>query len=218
MKQNTITKFLAAAVVLLLFVLFTVCLTGVDLRPVGPENSYVGFASLNDWVFKHLGTSSLWDKITDIIALAAMALAAVFGATGIWQWIKGKSLKAVDPCLIVLGIFYIMMAAFYLAFEFIVINYRPVLVDGALEASYPSSHTFVTLFIFFSALPVTNRLVKNQSRRMWINVTLGLLSIIMVVGRVLSGMHWTSDVVGAFLLALGMALLYDAFVLWWRVE
>lgn len=218
MKQNTITKFLAAAVVLLLFVLFTVCLTGVDLRPVGPENSYVGFASLNDWVFKHLGTSSLWDKITDIIALAAMALAAVFGATGIWQWIKGKSLKAVDPCLIVLGIFYIMMAAFYLAFEFIVINYRPVLVDGALEASYPSSHTFVTLFIFFSALPVTNRLVKNQSRRMWINVTLVLLSIIMVVGRVLSGMHWTSDVVGAFLLALGMALLYDAFVLWWRVE
>lgn len=218
MKQNTITKFLAAAVVLLLFVLFTVCLTGVDLRPVGPENSYVGFASLNDWVFKHLGTSSLWDKITDIIALAAMALAAVFGATGIWQWIKGKSLKAVDPCLIVLGIFYIMMAAFYLAFEFIVINYRPVLVDGALEASYPSSHTFVTLFIFFSALPVTNRLVKNQSRRMWINVTLILLSIIMVVGRVLSGMHWTSDVVGAFLLALGMALLYDAFVLWWRVE
>ncbi|WP_297566985.1 phosphatase PAP2 family protein [uncultured Faecalibaculum sp.] len=218
MKQNTITKFLAAAVVLLLFVLFTVCLTGVDLRPVGPENSYVGFASLNDWVFKHLGTSGLWDKITDIIALAAMALAAVFGATGIWQWVKGKSLKAVDPCLIVLGIFYIMMAAFYLAFEFIVINYRPVLVDGALEASYPSSHTFVTLFIFFSALPVTNRLVKNQSRRMWINVTLILLSIIMVVGRVLSGMHWTSDVVGAFLLALGMALLYDAFVLWWRVE
>ncbi|WP_294730445.1 phosphatase PAP2 family protein [uncultured Faecalibaculum sp.] len=218
MKQNTITKFLAAAVVLLLFVLFTVCLTGVDLRPVGPENSYVGFASLNDWVFKHLGTSSLWDKITDIIALAAIALAAVFGATGIWQWMKGKSLKAVDPCLIVLGIFYIMMAAFYLAFEFIVINYRPVLVDGALEASYPSSHTFVTLFIFFSALPVTNRLVKNQSRRMWINVTLILLSIIMVVGRVLSGMHWTSDVVGAFLLALGMALLYDAFVLWWRVE
>lgn len=218
MKQNTITKFLAAAVVLLLFVLFTVCLTGVDLRPVGPENSYVGFASLNDWVFKHLGTSSLWDKITDIIALAAIALAAVFGATGIWQWMKGKSLKAVDPCLIVLGIFYIMMAAFYLAFEFIVINYRPVLVDGALEASYPSSHTFVTLFIFFSALPVTNRLVKNQSRRMWINVTLILLSIIMVVGRMLSGMHWTSDVVGAFLLALGMALLYDAFVLWWRVE
>lgn len=218
MKQNTITKFLAAAVVLLLFVLFTVCLTGVDLRPVGPENSYVGFASLNDWVFKHLGTSGLWDKITDIIALAAMALAAVFGATGIWQWVKGKSLKAVDPCLIVLGIFYIMMAAFYLAFEFIVINYRPVLVDGALEASYPSSHTFVTLFIFFSALPVTNRLVKNQSRRMWINVTLILLSIIMVVGRVLSGMHWTSDVVGAFLLALGMALLYDAFVLWWGVE
>ncbi|WP_297567974.1 phosphatase PAP2 family protein [uncultured Faecalibaculum sp.] len=218
MKQNTITKFLAAAVVLLLFVLFTVCLTGVDLRPVGPESSYVGFASLNDWVFKHLGTSGLWDKITDIIALAAIALAAVFGATGIWQWMKGKSLKAVDPCLIVLGIFYIMMAAFYLAFEFIVINYRPVLVDGALEASYPSSHTFVTLFIFFSALPVTNRLVKNQSRRMWINVTLILLSIIMVVGRVLSGMHWTSDVVGAFLLALGMALLYDAFVLWWRVE
>ncbi len=163
-------------------------------------------------------TCGLWDKITDIIALAAIALAAVFGATGIWQWMKGKSLKAVDPCLIVLGIFYIMMAAFYLAFEFIVINYRPVLVDGALEASYPSSHTFVTLFIFFSALPVTNRLVKNQSRRMWINVTLILLSIIMVVGRVLSGMHWTSDVVGAFLLALGMALLYDAFVLWWRVE
>lgn len=175
MKQNTLTKFLAAAVVLLLFVLFTVCLTGVDVRPVGPENSYVGFASLNDWVFKHIGTSEIWDKITDVIALLAMALAAVFAGTGLWQWIKGKSLKAVDPCLIVLGIFYIMMVAFYVAFEFIVINYRPVLVDGALEASYPSSHTFVALFIFFSGLPVVNRLVKKQTWRLWINIMLIVL-------------------------------------------
>lgn len=218
MKQNTLTKFLAAAVVLLLFVLFTVCLTGVDVRPVGPQNSYVGFASLNDWVFKHIGTSEIWDKITDVIALLAMALAAAFAGTGLWQWIKGKSLKAVDPCLIVLGIFYIMMVAFYVAFEFIVINYRPVLVDGALEASYPSSHTFVALFIFFSGLPVVNRLVKKQTWRMWINLLLIVLSVVMIVGRVLSGMHWTTDVLGAFLLALGMALLYDAFVLWWRTE
>ena len=111
-----------------------------------------------------------------------------------------------------------MMVAFYVAFEFIVINYRPVLVDGALEASYPSSHTFVALFIFFSGLPVVNRLVKKQTWRMWINIMLIVLSVAMMVGRVLSGMHWTTDVLGAFLLALGMALLYDAFVLWWRTE
>lgn len=76
----------------------------------------------------------------------------------------------------------------------------------------------MALFIFFSGLPVVNRLVKKQTWRMWINIMLIVLSVAMMVGRVLSGMHWTTDVLGAFLLALGMALLYDAFVLWWRTE
>lgn len=218
MKQNITTKFLSAAVVLLLFVLFTVCLTGIDYRAIGPEGSYVGFATINDWVFQHVGTSDLWDKITDVIFLIAAVVAAAFACTGLYQWIKGRSLKKVDPCLLVLAIFYVMMCAFYFAFEYIVINYRPVLVDGALEASYPSSHTFITLFILFSGLPVVDRLVKNEKYRLWIQIAFIVLSVVMMIGRVLSGMHWTTDVLGAFLLALGMALLYDGFVLWWRTE
>lgn len=218
MNSKTTTKFLWAAFLWLVFIMFTVSLLWVDVQPAGPQSSMIGMAAfnmqINDLVTS-LGQQALWDKITDALVLAAMAIAACFALTGLVQLVKGRSLKKVSPAILLLGIFYILMVIFYMFFEKVVINYRPVLVDGVLEASYPSSHTFVALFIFWSAIPAFKSLVKNKGIVIPVQILLLVVSMVMIAGRVVSGMHWATDIVGAVLLAASAEALYSAFLYWW---
>ena len=216
MASKTTTKFLWAAVLWLLFILFTITLTAVDVQPAGPQGSQIALASLNTWVFDHAGTSATWDKITDVEALISFAIAGIFAVIGLVQLIRNKSLKKVSSAIILLGIFYVLMAGFYIFFEKFVINYRPVLTDGVLEASYPSSHTFVALFIFLSAMPAVKQLTDKKWVQVLTDIVMIALCVSMVVGRVLSGQHWFTDIVGAVLLASSAAMLYDAFLYWWN--
>lgn len=129
---------------------------------------------------------------------------------GLFQWINRKDIRKVDCDILLLGGFYIVVAAVYLLFETIVVNYRPVLVDGLLEPSYPSSTTMLVLCVMSTALiQIDFRLGKSVLKKILL-LTIVLFVFIMVTFRLISGVHWFTDIVAGALLSIGLVLLYKA--------
>ena len=200
-----------AGVLFLLFVAFTVLVALVDVRSIGPLGTEVGLAGINGWVFERIGVHLLWYHVTDWLGVVAILFAFGFAVTGLVQLIRRRSIRRVDRSLIVLGGFYGLVIGCYLFFEQVVINYRPVLLGEHPEASYPSSHTMIVICIMATAAMELRRLCPGK-KRLWagMDVFSAVLIAVTVVGRLLSGVHWLSDIVGGLLLSAALVLLYDA--------
>lgn len=127
---------------------------------------------------------------------------------GLVQLIKRKSLFRVDSSILVLGGFYVLVFLAYLFFEFFVVNYRPVLIEGVLEASYPSSTTMLMMCIMPTAIMQFHHLISSKGLRNIVNILCGIYASFMVIGRVLSGVHWFTDIVGGILLSATLVMLY----------
>ena len=197
---------------LLLFLLFTVLVATVDLAPIGPNNSTVGFSTINAKIRDAIGINEGFYKITELLGMIAIAVAAGFAALGAVQIIKRKSPKRVDGDLFVLGGFYAVVVAAYALFEVVVINQRPVLVDGVLEASYPSSHTILTVCIMATAILQLHKRISKKPIRIASELVCGAILAVTVIGRLLSGVHWMTDIVGGALLSAALVVLYAAAV------
>ena len=137
-------NFIGSTVFLLLFILWTLAVSVIDVKTIGPLESAVGFATINKLVHNLTGVNFILYNITDWLGLVPLAVCFGFGVLGFMQLIKRKIIFKVDYDILVLGVFYIIVIAVYLLFEVVVINYRPVLINGVLEASYPSSTTMLT--------------------------------------------------------------------------
>lgn len=210
-----------ALVLCLCFAVWTAALFLVDVQPIGPEGSRVGFAALNEWGRKITGVNEqpggvrlFWYQLTEILGYAALGVALCFAGHGAWQLICRRSLAQVDREILLLGLFYGLLLLFYVLFEKVIVNYRPVILspEEGLEASYPSSHTLLACFIFATAIMELRRTMKPCWLR-W--AAQGLCAVAMaaaVVGRLLSGVHWFSDIIGGVLLSLALIALYTAAV------
>lgn len=211
MKKSN-SRFIYSGVFFLLFAVFTVLVKKVDVQPIGPEGSSVGFASINAKFFEIFGYNEFWYKFSERLGYAALAVCACFGIIGVIQLIKGKSLKAVDKKIIALGVFYVVVIAFYVIFNKVVINYRPILeADGSLEASYPSSHTVLAVCVFvtmFSQKVFNRKGTTSEKAENVIAAT--ILVAMMVLSRLFSGVHWFTDIVGGILLSTALVHLYKA--------
>lgn len=214
MKKSTRVLFFAAAGLFLLFALFTVLVKTVDVSAVGPLGSEIGFSGLNKSAFDALGTSEFWYDLTELFGLVALASAGGFAVVGLVQLIKRKNLFKVDKCIWAIAAFYVVVLAFYVLFEIVVINERPVLIDGKLEASYPSSHTILVCSFLGGAIVAFCRLVKHKIARIGFASVLGAIIALTVVGRLLSGVHWLTDIVGGALLSAALVTLYAAVEKW----
>jgi undecaprenyl-diphosphatase len=133
-----------------------------------------------------------------------------FGFLGLVQWIKRKSIRKVDRSILLLGGYYLVVMAAYVFFEVFAVNYRPVLIEGILEVSYPSSTTMLVLCVMPTALMQLNQRVKNGILRQCISAAIITFILFMVIGRLVSGVHWVSDIIGGALLSAGLVTLYDA--------
>ena len=118
----------------------------------------------------------------------------------------------VDFDILALGVFYIVVIAVYLLFENIVINYRPVLIDGVLEVSYPSSTTMLTLCVMPTAIMQFNKRIKNKATKKLVILISIIFTAFMVVGRILSGVHWITDIIGGLIFSAGMAVMYYSII------
>lgn len=207
--NKTKRNFTITGILFLLFVFFTFMITKIDVRPIGPENSTVGFASINQFIFELSGTSSLWYNITDWLGIIIILFALGFALLGLFQLIKRKSLFKIDKSILLLGVFYVVIIAFYILFENIIINYRPVLMDGVLEASYPSSHTMIAICIMSTAIMQFHELFPERKKLLTLLDILSVFIILTtIIGRLLSGVHWFTDIIAGILLSSALIMLY----------
>ncbi len=202
----------AGAALILAFVLWTVLVRWVDVRPVGQNGTNVGFAAINTWFHRLTGVHMGIYTITDWLGLVPIAVCLGFGVLGLSQLIRRRRLKKVDPDILLLGAYYVLVILGYLIFEMIPINYRPVLIDGALEASYPSSTTLLVLSVMPTLVFQVNRRAQSDAVRRAVATVAALFSLFMVIGRLVAGVHWLTDIIGAVLLSAGLYLLYRSAV------
>ena len=212
-KMKRVRKsFIVSICLLTAFVLWTVAISFVNVRAIGPQGSSVGFAGINGYVHNLTGVHFSLYNITDWLGLVPIFVCMGFGVLGLMQWIKRKSICKVDHDILVLGGFYIVTIAAYLFFESVVINYRPVLINGYLEASYPSSTTLLVMCVMPTAVMQFNSRIRNKLLRNIVAATLVAFIAFMVIGRLLSGAHWLTDIVGGALLSTGLVLMYRAII------
>ncbi len=209
MKKTKI-RFTVALCLLLTFAVWTAAVCFADKQAIGPNESIVGLATMNQFIHQLTGVHMWLYVITDWLGLIPFGAAAGFGILGLVQWIQRKNLLKVDYSILVLGGFYMVVIAFYFLFEIVVVNHRPILIEGILEASYPSSTTMLALCVMSTAIMQLSERIKNLVFKRCVIATITAFTLFMVIGRLISGVHWFSDIVGGTLLSAGLVMLYHA--------
>ena len=213
MKKNGKKELLAGSLLIGAFVVWTILIQLVDVQSIGVNGTKIGFATWNRWFHQLTGANMDIFTITDWLGLVPIFICMVFGVIGVTQLVKRGSLFKVDSDIIVLGIYYVIVIFSYLIFEMIPINYRPILIEGRMEASYPSSTTLLVLCVMPTLVEQVNRRIKREALKKVIIVCAICFSGFMVVGRLISGVHWFTDIVGAVMLSIGVFSIYKGFVL-----
>ena len=210
MKKRKKKNFCIGLVLIALFIVWTVALQFIDVEAIGPRSSSVGFASLNKAVHEIAGVNMLLYYITDWLGLVPVCFIIGFGMLGLVQWVTRKSFFKVDYSILTLGAFYFVVMAAYILFEILAINYRPILLNYILEVSYPSSTTMLVMCVMSTAVIQFNARIKNKIFKNCINALIVVFTAFMVIGRLISGVHWFSDIIGGALLSTGLVLLYNS--------
>ena len=207
MKKHLIIGFSLLAV----FIVFTVLVSFVDVKAIGRQGSDVGFAMANETFRNFTGYHEGLYDFTEILGYLCFVPIAVFGLLGLYQMVKRKSLLKVDKDILLLGCFYAVLLAAYVLFEKLVINYRPEFAgETVLEPSYPSSHTLLFGGVMATTVMQLLKRIRNSAVK-WIAVCAVVLSAILVVfGRLFSGVHWLTDILGGMLLGTSLVWIYFA--------
>ena len=203
-------SYILSLFLLVLAITFTILVAKVDVKPVGPINpetgvtSEVGFATINSAIAKRFEYNSVCYNISKYVGFLAFAFIAFYGIIGLIELIKKKSFKDINKVLYALVVFYVCIAIIYALFEVLTINYRPILMDNELEASYPSSHTLLAICVCGSSLIVSHHLIKKEKLKIILNVVATIMMILIIVTRFLSGVHWFTDIIGAIIISAFM--------------
>lgn len=207
MKKNK--KYIITTIsLLILAVAYTLIVKYVDVRPIGPELSKVGLSHMNESYRNIIGYNDIWYKITKYLGVVPFLIVAYYGLLGVLQVIKRKNPLKVDKKILFLGGFYVLVGITYIFFEKVIINYRPVLEDGFLEASFPSSHTMLAVCICMTSLLISKYYIKDDKLRKILNIATNILMVVLVIGRLLSGVHWFSDILGGVIISAFLVSIY----------
>ena len=210
-KKNVKKYFISGAIGFLLFAILTALVKTVDVKAVGPLGSKIGLSGINTYFRDLVGVNMNLYDMTELLGYLAIAVAAGFALLGAWQLIKGKSIKAVDTDILVLGGLLVALACAYVFFEIVIVNYRPIIMDGKLEASFPSSHTMLSVAIFGAAVHQLFMRIENKVTRITLTVIAVFLMTATVIGRILSGVHWLTDILAGVILSASLLMFYIGF-------
>lgn len=211
MEKQIQKRLITSLGMLAAFVLWTVAVCTIDVKAIGPEGSEVGFGALNEWFHKLTGVHLSLYYATDYLSLIPLGIAAGFAILGAAQWIKRKSLTKVDRDILVLGGFYVAVIGAYAFFELFPVNYRPIWIEGHLEASYPSSTTVLVACVMSTAVMQLKSRIKAPRLRSCLCYAMEVFAVLMIVCRLISGVHWLTDIVGGLLLSAGLVSSYRLF-------
>lgn len=213
MKTYAKKSLFSGLIFISLFTIWTFLIQLVDVQNIGLNNSNVGFATFNTWFHSLTDVNFTLYNITDWSGLVPIFICMIFSMLGLVQLIKRRSLIKVDLDIIILGVYYIIVIFGYLIFEMFPINYRPILINGFVEASYPSSTTLLVLSVMPTLVFQANRRIKNPTIIKVITILSAIFSLFMVIGRLISGVHWFTDIIGSIFLSFGLFYLYKGIVL-----
>ena len=213
MKQQGMKYLYTGMAGMVAFTLWTWLIRVVDVRIAGESQTPVGFATVNcrfhDLTGVHMGLYT----VTDWLGLVPVFGCLLMGTVGLVQLIRRKRPHKVDMDILLLGMYYVLVMGAYLLFEYIPVNYRPILIDGRLEASYPSSTTLLVLSGMPTLVFQIRRRMRNRRLQPWLTRLVMVFSLFMVLGRLVSGVHWLTDIIGSVFLSLGLFRCYQAAVL-----
>ena len=194
---------------ILICIIYTILVKKVDVAYIGPMGSKVGFSTINNFFHKIIGVHMGLYNFTEILGLIPILMAVGYAIVGIYQLVKRKDIKKVDHEIIAVGALYVVVLLIYVFFEKVEINYRPVLIDGVLEASYPSSHTLLSLCICGSTL-ILNRFKYSRIKAAQYENKLAFISMILILfGRLISGVHWFTDILGGIIISITLLYIFD---------
>lgn len=210
MKRKRLKLAFTGTLLIVAFAVWTVLIQTVDVQCIGVNGTEVGFATVNSLLKSKIGVDMTLYSITDWLGLVPVAICFIFGIYGFVQLIKRKSLLKVDSDILISGIYYAVVAVFYLIFEMNPINYRPILINGIMEASYPSSTTLLVLCVMPTLVYNINRRTESIILNKFVFILTVLFTAFMVIGRLISGVHWVTDIIGSVLLSTGMFNIFRA--------
>ena len=212
MKQNGKRNLFVGVALVAAFIIWTILILVVDVQPLGQNGTDIGFATFNLWFHQLTGVHMSIYMITDWLGLIPIFVCTFFGGLGFVQLIQRRNPFKVDYDILALGVYYIVVIFGYLIFEMIPINYRPILIEGVMEVSYPSSTTLLVLSVMPTLVFQVNRRVDSNIIKTVIIVSTVAFSAFMVIGRLIAGVHWFTDIVGGIILSAGLFCIYMAVV------
>ncbi|MBR4830773.1 MAG: phosphatase PAP2 family protein [Bacilli bacterium] len=207
MKKKNI---ILTSILFVLFGIYTYIVKTINVKAIGPKDSKVGLATFNGWFSKVIGSNMKIYKVTEYLGYALLLIVVVFAVIGFIQLIKRKSLLKVDREVISMGILYVLMIGIYALFEKVIINYRPILIDKVLEASYPSSHTMLAMCVATTFVMVADKYFGKASK--FLKVVVLILLTLVIAGRIISGVHWATDILGGVLVSTALISLYNTLI------
>ena len=213
MNKSKKKSLLMGSISLAMFAVWTVLILTVDVQPLGQNGTSIGFATFNCWFHHFTGVNMAIYTITDWMGLVPVVICLVFAGIGLVQLIKRRSIFRVDADIMILGVYFVIVFLAYAIFEIIPINYRPILIEGRMEASYPSSTTLLVLSVMPALVEQIKRRLSGIRVKQIITIAAIAFSVFMVTGRLISGVHWFTDIVGGELLSVGLYMLYKAAVM-----
>lgn len=206
MKDSSRKHIVTGIILLAVFVFWTVAVMTIDKAPIGPEESVVGFSGINGEFHKLTGLNTALYKLTDLLELIPLGICGLLGLLGLSQWIHRKDLLKVDADILATGVYYIVIIAAYFFFEKVALNYRPEMVEGVMEASYPSSTTLLVVSVMPSAILQINRRIPKGTLQTVLKIASAVFCLFMVIVRLVCGVHWLTDIIGGILLGSGLFL------------
>ena len=213
MKKSEKKNLLIGSIFLAMFAVWTALIQMVDVQPLGQNATNIGFATFNCWFHHFTGVNMAIYTITDWMGLVPVVICLIFAGIGLVQLIKRRSLFRVDADIMILGVYFVIVFLAYAIFEMIPINYRPILIEGIMEASYPSSTTLLVLSVMPVLIEQIQRRLSGIGVKRIITIAAIAFSVFMVTGRLISGVHWFTDIVGGVLLSAGLFTVYKAVVM-----
>ena len=208
MKKKTLISLICSVVLLLVFVAFTLIVKFVDLSLVGNTGKEIGLSSINSYFYLRLKPLDIWHTLSNIIFVLALFIAVAFVIVGIYQLVTRKSLNKIDKDIVAVISSYALVALVYVFFELVVVNFRPILIDGVVEASYPSSHVMISLVVITSAVMFLCGRVNTKIKKVLAIVSGVMLSLMVIIFRILSARHWITDIIAGVIIAFAILSCY----------
>ena len=212
--MNKQKSFMPTIIFAALFAIVLAAGSLIDVKPAGPDETRIGLSTINLAIENLIcptapalsGGNLVWYYLSEVTGVIALLVAGLFAALGVLELVQRKSIRKVDKEILTLGALYLLTMLFYVIFEVIVINYRPVIMpdEAAVEASFPSSHTMLAIVIFGSAIPMFHKYIRSERLQKILHIACLILLAVTICARLLSGVHWLTDILAGSFLALAL--------------